>query len=59
MAGAVTLVPLLAVMGAASPAVEARTGQRPRALPVGVVTAAFGGPFLVYLLVRANLRRDA
>ncbi|MEV6954829.1 iron chelate uptake ABC transporter family permease subunit [Streptomyces sp. NPDC051183] len=28
----------------------------PIALPVGVVTAAFGGPFLVYLLVRANLR---
>ncbi|GAB4586739.1 FecCD family ABC transporter permease [Nocardia sp. IFM 10818] len=23
-------------------------------LPVGVVTAAFGGPFLIYLLVRAN-----
>ena len=31
----------------------------PRALPVGVVTAAIGGPFLVYLLVRANLRRAA
>ncbi|MER7758111.1 iron ABC transporter permease [Streptomyces sp. NPDC097619] len=28
----------------------------PVALPVGVVTAAIGGPFLVYLLVRANLR---
>lgn len=28
----------------------------PMALPVGVVTAAIGGPFLVYLLVRANLR---
>ncbi|MYY05627.1 MULTISPECIES: iron ABC transporter permease [unclassified Streptomyces] len=28
----------------------------PIALPVGVVTAAIGGPFLVYLLVRANLR---
>lgn len=27
----------------------------PMALPVGVVTAAIGGPFLVYLLVRANL----
>ncbi|TDD38188.1 iron ABC transporter permease [Actinomadura sp. KC06] len=26
-------------------------------LPVGVVTAAIGGPFLVYLLVRANLRQ--
>ncbi|MFK0211241.1 MULTISPECIES: FecCD family ABC transporter permease [unclassified Streptomyces] len=26
----------------------------PMTLPVGVVTAAFGGPFLVYLLVRAN-----
>ncbi|SNR64051.1 FecCD family ABC transporter permease [Actinomadura mexicana] len=31
----------------------------PVALPVGVVTAAIGGPFLVYLLVRANLRRAA
>ncbi|MDF5756267.1 iron chelate uptake ABC transporter family permease subunit [Spongiactinospora sp. TRM90649] len=30
----------------------------PFSLPVGVVTAAIGGPFLVYLLVRANLRRD-
>ncbi|GAB2926856.1 FecCD family ABC transporter permease [Nonomuraea fastidiosa] len=29
----------------------------PVALPVGVVTAAIGGPFLVYVLVRANLRR--
>ncbi|MFJ3438665.1 FecCD family ABC transporter permease [Streptomyces cyaneofuscatus] len=29
----------------------------PVTLPVGVVTAAIGGPFLVYLLVRANLRR--
>lgn len=29
----------------------------PIPLPVGVVTAAIGGPFLVYLLVRANLRR--
>jgi iron complex transport system permease protein len=28
----------------------------PLTLPVGVVTAAVGGPFLVYLLVRANLR---
>ncbi|MFJ8888370.1 FecCD family ABC transporter permease [Streptomyces sp. NPDC102402] len=28
----------------------------PFTLPVGVVTAAIGGPFLVYLLVRANLR---
>ncbi|MGX1267636.1 FecCD family ABC transporter permease [Streptomyces phaeoluteigriseus] len=28
----------------------------PVTLPVGVVTAAVGGPFLVYLLVRANLR---
>lgn len=28
----------------------------PFTLPVGVVTAAVGGPFLVYLLVRANLR---
>ncbi len=27
----------------------------PVSLPVGVVTAAIGGPFLVYLLVRANL----
>lgn len=31
----------------------------PVGLPVGVVTAAIGGPFLVYLLVRANLRRVA
>ncbi|MEV4582477.1 iron chelate uptake ABC transporter family permease subunit [Nonomuraea jabiensis] len=29
----------------------------PVSLPVGVVTAAIGGPFLVYLLVRANLRK--
>ncbi|WP_436777381.1 FecCD family ABC transporter permease [Yinghuangia sp. YIM S09857] len=29
----------------------------PVTLPVGVVTAAVGGPFLLYLLVRANLRR--
>ncbi|MEU6995085.1 iron chelate uptake ABC transporter family permease subunit [Streptomyces sp. NPDC046465] len=28
----------------------------PGSLPVGVVTAAIGGPFLVYLLVRANLK---
>lgn len=28
----------------------------PVSLPVGVVTAAIGGPFLVYLLVRANRR---
>ncbi|MFD8229049.1 FecCD family ABC transporter permease [Streptomyces massasporeus] len=28
----------------------------PVSLPVGVVTAAIGGPFLVHLLVRANLR---
>ncbi|MFD4899324.1 FecCD family ABC transporter permease [Streptomyces sp. NPDC058411] len=28
----------------------------PVTLPVGVVTAVIGGPFLVYLLVRANLR---
>ncbi|MFF3013196.1 FecCD family ABC transporter permease [Streptomyces sp. NPDC057939] len=28
----------------------------PITLPVGVVTAAVGGPFLVYLLVRANVR---
>ncbi|PCG87464.1 iron ABC transporter [Streptomyces sp. WZ.A104] len=28
----------------------------PIGLPVGVVTAAIGGPFLVYLLVRANVR---
>ncbi|MFF2732679.1 FecCD family ABC transporter permease [Streptomyces sp. NPDC058008] len=31
----------------------------PVSLPVGVVTAAIGGPFLVYLLVRANLRQSA
>jgi iron complex transport system permease protein len=30
----------------------------PVSLPVGVVTAAIGGPFLVYLLVRANLRKE-
>lgn len=29
----------------------------PVTLPVGVVTAAVGGPFLVYLLVRANLKK--
>ncbi|RFS81318.1 iron ABC transporter permease [Actinomadura spongiicola] len=29
----------------------------PVTLPVGVVTAAIGGPFLVYLLVRANRRQ--
>jgi iron complex transport system permease protein len=28
----------------------------PITLPVGVVTAAIGGPFLIYLLVRANVR---
>ncbi|QNP68750.1 iron chelate uptake ABC transporter family permease subunit [Streptomyces roseirectus] len=28
----------------------------PVTLPVGVITAAIGGPFLVYLLVRANLK---
>ncbi|GAA4388596.1 FecCD family ABC transporter permease [Tsukamurella soli] len=28
----------------------------PTPLPVGIVTAAVGGPFLVYLLVRANLK---
>lgn len=28
----------------------------PISLPVGLVTAVIGGPFLVYLLVRANLR---
>jgi iron complex transport system permease protein len=30
----------------------------PVTLPVGVVTAAIGGPFLVYLLVRANLKKE-
>lgn len=29
----------------------------PISLPVGVVTAMIGGPFLVYLLVQANLRK--
>lgn len=29
----------------------------PNDLPVGIVTAMIGGPFLVYLLVRANLKR--
>ncbi|MFB4307406.1 FecCD family ABC transporter permease [Actinomadura sp. GTD37] len=38
--------------------VVARTAL-PVTLPVGVVTAAIGGPFLVYLLVRANLRQAA
>ncbi|OLT25853.1 iron ABC transporter [Actinomadura sp. CNU-125] len=38
--------------------VLARTAL-PVGLPVGVVTAAIGGPFLVYLLVRANLKRAA
>ncbi|WP_338681660.1 iron ABC transporter permease [Streptomyces acidiscabies] len=28
----------------------------PATLPVGVITAAIGGPFLVYLLVRANMK---
>ncbi|ARX88518.1 iron ABC transporter [Streptomyces alboflavus] len=28
----------------------------PITVPVGVVTAVIGGPFLVYLLVRANLK---
>ncbi|GGU95974.1 iron ABC transporter [Actinomadura cremea] len=36
--------------------VVARTAL-PVTLPVGVVTAAIGGPFLVYLLVRANLKQ--
>ncbi|SER15100.1 iron complex transport system permease protein [Lentzea xinjiangensis] len=31
----------------------------PGGLPVGIVTAIIGGPFLVYLLVRANLKRSA
>jgi iron complex transport system permease protein len=31
----------------------------PNDLPVGIVTAIIGGPFLVYLLVRANLKRPA
>ncbi|WP_211293915.1 FecCD family ABC transporter permease [Lentzea kentuckyensis] len=31
----------------------------PNDLPVGVVTAIIGGPFLVYLLVRANVKRAA
>jgi iron complex transport system permease protein len=30
----------------------------PVALPVGIVTAAAGGPFLVYLLIRQNLRNS-
>lgn len=34
----------------------ARAGL-PITLPVGVVTAAIGGPFLIYLLVRGNLRQ--
>jgi iron complex transport system permease protein len=31
----------------------------PNDLPVGIVTAIIGGPFLVYLLVRANVKRAA
>lgn len=31
----------------------------PNDLPVGIVTAIIGGPFLVYLLVRANTKRPA
>lgn len=31
----------------------------PNDLPVGIVTAIIGGPFLVYLLVRANMKRPA
>jgi len=31
----------------------------PNDLPVGIVTAIIGGPFLVYLLVRANVKRSA
>lgn len=31
----------------------------PVALPVGVVTSALGGPFLLYLLVRTNRKADA
>lgn len=30
----------------------------PVSLPVGVVTAMIGGPFLVYLVIRANLRKS-
>lgn len=30
----------------------------PVSLPVGIITAAVGGPFLVYLLVRQNLRKS-
>ena len=31
----------------------------PGDMPVGIVTAIIGGPFLVYLLVRANVKRPA
>ncbi|NKE58344.1 iron chelate uptake ABC transporter family permease subunit [Lentzea sp. PSKA42] len=31
----------------------------PNDMPVGIVTAIIGGPFLVYLLVRANVKRAA
>ncbi len=31
----------------------------PVALPVGVVTAAIGGPFLVYLVIQANLKKGS
>jgi len=30
----------------------------PGSLPVGIVTAAIGGPFLIYLLARANIKRS-
>ena len=38
--------------------VVARTAL-PVALPVGVVTAAIGGPFLVYLVIQANLKKGS
>ncbi|MGW4352517.1 iron chelate uptake ABC transporter family permease subunit, partial [Nocardia sp. NPDC004582] len=44
------LVGAIAVVGAD---LLARTAF-PVSLPVGVVTAAVGGPFLLYLLVRTN-----
>ncbi|HRD63529.1 MAG TPA: iron chelate uptake ABC transporter family permease subunit [Nocardioides sp.] len=31
----------------------------PFALPAGIVTAAVGAPYLIWLLVRANRRRTA
>ena len=37
--------------------VIARTVVAPVELPVGIVTAAFGGPFFLWLLVRGEARQ--